>query len=206
MGVERIPDKRIRYLIRVRNIGLSPTAEDCLKVKERLKILDVDAFNIRISSQAIEFDIFGVKEDEIKEQIKKIGDLFTEIIDAKNLSTARDFTSFEETLKESSAMIEQERYWEAHELLESKWRSMPKGSEKELLQGFILLCAAHVHRQKGRRQVAVSILERALRKLELYEHDNYYGVDIRSLKESVAKQVKNGQLDPRISLTFRLNS
>ncbi|WP_187288959.1 DUF309 domain-containing protein [Ferroplasma acidarmanus] len=57
-------------------------------------------------------------------------------------------------------LMEGERYWEAHEVLENNWKNS-SGIEKLTYQYIILLCAAGVHMQRGHDSVCRNIILRA---------------------------------------------
>jgi hypothetical protein len=90
-----------------------------------------------------------------------------------------------------------ERFWEAHEVLESIWR-VAEGNEKSLLQGLILVCAAFVHHQKGNDEVALGVCRRSLPQLS-WDESEYHGIQIGPLRKSVTQMVAS----ERVSL-FRL--
>ena len=57
-------------------------------------------------------------------------------------------------------LMEDERYWEAHEVLENNWKHSSR-IEKLTYQYIILLCAAGVHMQRGHDSVCRNIILRA---------------------------------------------
>ena len=79
-------------------------------------------------------------------------------------------------------MFNQERFWEAHEVLEEIWHPAT-GVERDIIQGLILTAAALVHYQKNEKAVCVSILGRAMEKLSAL--DNFNGLDIKRLKAGI---------------------
>src|SRR5262249_9456508 len=83
----------------------------------------------------------------------------------------------EQVVAEARQLFNEERYWEAHEVLEGLWRNVT-GSEKQLLQGLILTAAALVHEQKNERKVVPAMLDDAARRLETQPR-TYYGLDVQ---------------------------
>ncbi|MFQ5940673.1 MAG: DUF309 domain-containing protein, partial [Nitrososphaerales archaeon] len=77
-----------------------------------------------------------------------------------------------------------ERYWECHEALEYVWKK-ESGNEKSLLQGIILICAAFVHSQKDEDDTGISMLSRAMQKLQSAE-GIYYGIDVDRFKKLIS--------------------
>ena len=58
------------------------------------------------------------------------------------------------------------------------------------MNGIILVAAAFVHYQKGEQEICISIMKRALVKLDK-SYDKYYDIDIESLKRKVADMVNS---------------
>lgn len=97
---------------------------------------------------------------------------------------SRPMTS-EEAVEEAVVLFNKERFWEAHEVLESVWR-VSKGEEKTLLQGLILVCAAFVHEQKGEPDVALSVAKRAFPLLNS-KLTKYHGIELQQLRQRLEK-------------------
>jgi thioredoxin-like negative regulator of GroEL len=129
--------------------------------------------NLRVSSCAVEFDVF-CQRSSISKLKKKLD----------NLLTLRDITkepSYDDPFTEALRLYEEERFWEVHESLEQLWRKA-EGGEKRLLQGLILIAAANVHLQKNRREAADRIFKRGL---PLLQADNFRGIDISALRQQL---------------------
>jgi hypothetical protein len=62
------------------------------------------------------------------------------------------------------------RYWEAHEALETIWRSVPDEDEARVLQGLIQAAAALLHRERGNRHGVAAVGGAALDKLHGPQH------------------------------------
>ncbi|MCK5905474.1 MAG: DUF309 domain-containing protein, partial [Gammaproteobacteria bacterium] len=90
-----------------------------------------------------------------------------------------------------------ERFWESHEALEGAWKQCT-GSEKELIQGLILIAAAFVHYQKDENKVCLSVLGRAFKKLD-NKSGKYHGVDVDSTKLKVIEMI-----DKKAITTFEI--
>jgi uncharacterized protein len=73
-----------------------------------------------------------------------------------------------------------QEFWQAHEHWESVWLQLEE-PEKTFLQSLIQLTAAFHHLQKGNIVGAISLLRRALRRLEPYP-DSFGGVDLAQLR------------------------
>src|SRR5207253_8278630 len=94
----------------------------------------------------------------------------------------------QEALREGIDLFNQERFWEAHELLEEIWHPA-KGVERDTIQGLILTAAALVHYQKNEKTVCVSILGRAMTKLGTI--DNFKGLDTKRLRAAIEQILKD---------------
>lgn len=98
----------------------------------------------------------------------------------------------EKALEEAVALFNGERFWEAHEVLESLWR-VAEGSEKKLLQGLILVCAAFVHHQKDEEKVALGVTKRAI-PLLVWGGSSYGLIDVIALMDKLTRLEAEGKL------------
>ncbi len=62
------------------------------------------------------------------------------------------------------------QYWDAHEALESIWRSVEDEAEALVLQGLIQAAAALLHRERGNRHGVRAVGQAALTKLAGSQH------------------------------------
>jgi hypothetical protein len=90
-------------------------------------------------------------------------------------------------------LFNDERYWEAHEVLEYLWKNA-KGVEREILNGIILVAAAFVHDEKDEPDVCISILRRARKKLD-QGSGNYYGIDTNRIADMVSEIINTGKVN-----------
>ena len=114
---------------------------------------------------------------------------------AKDLQETQPFLPKDEAVKEAISLFDAERFWEAHEVLESLWR-IAQGDEKRLLQGLILVCAALVHVQKDEPVVALGVARRALPQLMWGHSPDYYGIDVGALSSGLSRMVADGLVVP----------
>jgi Domain of unknown function (DUF309) len=61
-------------------------------------------------------------------------------------------------------------FWLAHEALETVWRSIIEGAERQVWQGLIQAAAALLHRERGNRHGVVAVGAAALAKLAGPQH------------------------------------
>ena len=144
----------------------------------------------RVSVKCVEFDIsLNTKTtDELVERLLPIGQL-----ERANLIT-EEYTPKDDAIKLGIEYFNAQRFWECHEVLEGVWKKC-SGSEKDLVQGIILVAAAFVHHQKFEDDICSSIFRRALEKLN-NSNDEYYGIDIDTLRSTVINMRKSGNMMP----------
>ena len=155
-----------RYLFRlVKNPAYTP--RDVQPISNQIrKILGSReaASHFRISSNAVEFNLFANSNEQLEERKKLLETKFSRIIELKKLDTAPIPKTTSEAVREGVELFNQERFWECHEVLEQAWHPA-KGKERDAIQGLILTAAAFVHFQKGEEDICLSILKRALARI-----------------------------------------
>jgi hypothetical protein len=67
------------------------------------------------------------------------------------------------------------------------------GTEKEILNGIILVAAAFVHDEKDEQDISISILERAKRKLDR-TGDQYYGINTAMIVKDLSEIINTGKV------------
>ena len=141
---------------------------------------------------ALEIDIFAPSRQDFEVVMAAIAPLIHDIEFAKDLQEVPPFLPKERAIDEAVALFNGERFWEAHEVLESLWR-VAEGAEKKLLQGLILVCAAFVHHQKDESKVALGVARRAL-PLLIWTDPTYYVIDVVQVRDRVTRMVEDGTL------------
>jgi predicted metal-dependent hydrolase len=141
---------------------------------------------------ALEIDIFAPSSQDFEIVMAAIAPLLENVEFAKDLQEAPPFLPKERAIDEAVALFNAERFWEAHEVLESLWR-VAEGTEKKLLQGLILACAAFVHHQKGESKVALGVARRAL-PLLVWTGPDYFVIDVTGIRERMTRMVEDGTL------------
>ena len=179
----------MRYLVRLANSqGYTPRDVKMIQAKIRELLGSADKIgNLRISTSAIEFDLFAEQTDLNRSK---------SLLEAKisKVATLRPIEPLVapargemQTLQEGIDLFNRERFWEAHELLEEIWHHAT-GVERDIIQGLILTAAALVHYQKNENDVCVSILGRARDKLGTLDH--FKSLDISRLRASIEQVLK----------------
>lgn len=141
---------------------------------------------------ALEIDIFAASRQDFEVFMAAIAPLVQDVEFAKDLQEVSPFLPKERAIDEAISLFNVERFWEAHEVLESLWR-VAEGTEKKLLQGLILVCAAFVHHQKDESKVALGVARRAL-PLLIWSDPMYYVIDVVQVRERMARMVEVGTL------------
>ena len=183
--------KMQRYIIYLKNQSHTPGDARNLLARARslLSTSQVVIRDTRVSDLRIEFDTSIPENSMIQEIIHTLSSIAPlseyEHVVEKNLP--RD-----KAIEYARSYFNAQKYWSAHELLESVWKNS-KGYEKEILNGIILVAAAFVHEEKDEADICISILKRAIKKLE-NGAGNYRGIDIDKLKEHVVKIIENGSI------------
>jgi len=144
------------------------------------------------SHGALELDIFAPSRSDFELFLAAIEPL-ARVEFSRNLGEAPTHRSKEGLIEEARGYFNSERYWEAHETLESVWRNA-SGEEKSYLQGLILVCAAFVHHQKREEEVALGVLRRAAKQLD-YGSASYYGVDVGRMQKRVDRILDAREFD-----------
>lgn len=82
-------------------------------------------------------------------------------------------------------LFNQQRFFEAHEVLEELWLPCRNGRKGPFYKGLIQLAGAFVHVQKGRYGPAVSLLKLAEENLAKYPA-RYEALEVRALQHRIA--------------------
>ena len=90
-------------------------------------------------------------------------------------------------------------FWEAHEALETIWRSVPDEDEALVIQGLIQGAAALLHRERGNRHGVEVVGEAALEKLRGRQHPAVE-FETEHLCRDLADALRTGGPVPRLRL------
>jgi predicted metal-dependent hydrolase len=180
-----------RYMAYLKNEGFGPKDARLLlsNARQIVEKYDILIRDVRVSNRFIEFDIsLGNIED--LEKISSIFSFIGQYIDRYKV-VEKDL-KIEESLVLAKKLFNEEKYWITHEVLEGVWKKA-YGDEKDLLNGLILVAAALVHYQKNEKDIALSIMRRALKKLTTV-NEKYFGIDVVSIKSQVSEMVKSSTI------------
>ena len=181
----------VRFMIYLNNQQFSAVDANFILKKARKSVgtHDVIVRDCRISKFFIELDISISKEEKIENIIY----LLKEISSLKELVEVKErIFKKKEAIERSIRLFNEEKYWWSHEVLEGIWK-IASGSEKELLNGLILVAAAFVHDQKNEKEICLSILQRALTKLSS-SSGTYYAINVDGIKEKIENIIRIKQI------------
>jgi hypothetical protein len=154
--------------------------------------LGANAVNPKWTSYgALEMDIFAPTPQDFQLVLAALEPL-GETEFAKDLQEPQRLMTKEKALEEAVALFNGERFWEAHEVLETLWRAA-EGNEKKLLQGLILVCAAFVHHQKDEERVALGVARRAI-PLPVWGGSSYGSIDVIAVIDRLNRLEAEGKL------------
>ncbi len=184
-----------RYLVRLANdAGHSPRDTPRLATQIRELLGSKDSIgHLRVSSRAIEFDLFARDRKELETRTTLLKKKVARLITLKTLDVPPIARERLEVLREGVQLFNEERFWECHEVLEQIWRPA-KGAERSIIQGLILTAAALVHCQKGEDDVCLSMLNKARERLS--SQQAYEGIDLKRVRQNIEWIMKSRRPGP----------
>lgn len=102
----------------------------------------------------------------------------------------------EEALAEAQRLLDADRPFHAHEVLEAAWKSAPE-PERELWQGLAQLAVGFTHVRRGNAQGACSLLRRGAGRIAPYESAPYDIATVRLAEDAraLAARIERDGLD-----------
>ncbi len=180
-----------RYLARIANkAGYDPrdarhiakTIRDMFGAREAIG-------NLRVSRQAIEFDLFAKDAGELDSRKSALDSRIGTMVTLKPLDQPPPPPGEKlEVLGEGIRLFNQERFWECHEVLEQIWHPS-KAIERDIIQGLILTAAALVHAQKDENNISIRMLNKAIAKLGTQE--TYNGINLDQVRLNIGRMLKS---------------
>ena len=179
-----------RYMVHLQNRSYSPKDAAALLYRAReLVEPEVVVRDVRVSRKYIEFDTStpdDMDAGELTGKLKAISPLVSyEHVVERHIGK-------DEAIERSVELFNDEKYWGAHEALESVWKDS-SGDEKSILNGIILVAAAFVHDEKNEPEICLSILQRARKKL-VGTGGRYHGIDIDRVADLISKIINSGRI------------
>jgi predicted metal-dependent hydrolase len=161
------------------------------KARELSENKEVIVRDSRVSTKYIEFDASlpeGVDVSDLISRLENISPLASyEHIVERHIEK-------NDAIKRAVELFNDEKYWGTHEALEAVWKETQGGQERELLNGIILIAAAFVHDEKAEHDICMSILRRALKKLE-GATGKYHEIDVDRLIALVQRILATGIIE-----------
>jgi uncharacterized protein len=127
--------------------------------------------------------------------------------DADGVPTMPDDLTLEPevALVEAQRLLDADRPFHAHEVLEAVWKAAPD-SERELWRGLAQVAVGFTHIRRGNPRGARALLFRAADRLEPYD-ESPYGVDVAGIVQTVRALAERAEaLAPDAPLWFSLSS
>ena len=142
----------------------------------------------RISSKFIELDI-SVHKNNLELLLEKLSSIGQ---NGDSRLIIEEEMEKDQLVKDGISYFNNERFWECHEALEGAWKQS-NGEEKELIQGLILVAAALVHYQKAEDDICLSVLGRALEKLN-DKSGQYCRINVDDVKQKVIEMLDKKEI------------
>ena len=186
-----------RYLVRIANsdsIQISQYAKVRERMRSALERLGCRLNSSRISGVAVEIDFF-VPDGDAGEKAVHLLSRIDRVLTVSVLSDdVQETGGIGETLEHAKQLFNEERFWEVHEVVEGLWHKA-SGAEKSVQQGIILYAAAFVHHQKNERETTITMLKRAVGKIN-WPQDTYYCFDLQLMKRKADEMIESGKIEP----------
>ena len=142
----------------------------------------------RVSSKFIELDI-SVHKNNLELLLEKLSSIGQ---NGDSRLIIEEEMEKSQLVKDGISYFNNERFWECHEALEGAWKQS-QGEEKELIQGLILVAAALVHYQKAEDDICLSVLGRALEKLN-DKSGQYCRINVDHVKQKVIEMLDKKEI------------
>ena len=138
-------------MLHLKNSRYLPKDANTILIDSRDLIYGMTAIirDCRVSSKFIELDI-SVHKNNLELLLEKLTSIGK--TDHARLIVEEEIEKGQ-LVEDGISYFNNERFWESHEALEGAWKQS-KGSEKELIQGLILVAAALVHYQKNEDEIS----------------------------------------------------
>ena len=179
-----------RFMLHLKNSKYTPkNAKTILSNSRDLAYgMTVIIRDCRISSKFIELDV-SVHKNNLELLLEKLASI-SEVDHSRHI--IEEIIEKNQLIKDGISYFNNERFWECHEALEGAWKQS-SGDEKETIQGLILVAAALVHYQKDEDDICLSVLGRALKKLQ-NKSGQYYQINIDRVKQKTIEMLDRKEI------------
>ena len=179
-----------RFMLHLKNSKYLPKDATTILHDSRDLIYGITAVirDCRISSKFIELDI-SVHKNNLELLLEKLSAIGQ---NGDSRLIIEEEMEKGQLVKDGISYFNNERFWECHEALEGAWKQS-NGEEKELIQGLILVAAALVHYQKAEDDICLSVLGRALEKLN-DKSGQYCRINVDDVKQKVIEMLDKKEI------------
>jgi predicted metal-dependent hydrolase len=109
-----------------------------------------------------------------------------------------------EALEEAQRLLDADRPFHAHEVLEAAWKAAPE-AERELWRGLAQVAVGVTHVRRGNPRGAQALLERAADRIETYgAGDVPHGIDVPGIVAEARRTAEQAAEGPDIPVHLRL--
>ncbi len=192
---------RLRYLVRLaneRDYKPPDWRSVSTAASEAIQDLGANVGAIRVGSKVVGLHLFIEKEDQLNDALDRLGSSVGKVIDHRRLDVPLESKPKEVMIQDAKEMFNDERFWECHEILEKLWMDVggreALSPEVKLLQGMVLIAAAFVHHQRAEDDIALNVLRRAKKKMDLWQDDQYLSLNISAMKGEIDRILDSGQV------------
>ena len=179
-----------RFMLHLKNSKFLPKDAITILKNSRDLIYGMTAVirDCRVSSKFIELDI-SVHKNNLELLLEKLSSIGQ---NSDSRLIIEEEMEKSQLVKDGISYFNNERFWECHEALEGAWKQS-QGEEKELIQGLILVAAALVHYQKAEDDICLSVLGRALEKLN-DKSGQYCRINVDHVKQKVIEMLDKKEI------------
>ncbi|MEU8304884.1 DUF309 domain-containing protein [Actinomadura sp. NPDC048955] len=106
-----------------------------------------------------------------------------------------------EALAEAQNLLDADRPFHAHEVLEAVWKAAPE-PERELWRGLAQVAVGVTHLRRGNARGAEALLSRAADRMVPYQDAPPYGIDVQGIVQqarTLAKEPQDGPIPLRLT-------
>jgi uncharacterized protein len=181
-----------RFMVYLFNDKFSP--QDAKAVLKQARDLAVDSDivmrDVRVATDFLEIDTSLPDDIELGDALSLLSHI-SPLVEYQKVEDR--YLDKEVSIEYARDLFNSQKYWRTHEVLEAVWKSSVN-TEKQILNSIILISAALVHYQKNESEICISILKRALIKLDKNE-GKYFGIDLDDIRAKISKIVKTGVVE-----------
>lgn len=106
-----------------------------------------------------------------------------------------------EALTEAQRLLDDDRPFHAHEVLEAVWKAAPE-PERELWRGLAQVAVGITHLRRGNARGAEALLSRAADRIAPYQENPPHGIDVEGIVKrarDLAKEPEDGPIALRLT-------